>query len=309
MIIHEGYKNLNLTDPFVTMGIFDGVHSGHTMLLRYLKECAAKKGGESVVITFSPHPKQVLGSDTADLFFLTSPEEKIALLEKTGIDHLVIINFDRHFSNISACDFIEKILVGAIGTQHLILGYNHHFGKHGEGNIDTIKQCSERFCFSFEKLEGLQEGGMIISSSLIRQALLGGNLDDANKWLGYDYPLTGKIAEGRKIGRKIGFPTANIIPDYRYKLIPCNGVYAVDVSVRGKQYHGVMSIGSNPTVNNDISKRSAEVHIIDFDTDIYGEQITVYFKKRLRDEKKFGSIQQLTDQIIKDKEDALNFLS
>ncbi|MCX6326004.1 MAG: bifunctional riboflavin kinase/FAD synthetase [Bacteroidia bacterium] len=309
MIIHEGYKNINIVSPVVTLGIFDGVHRGHRALLDDLVSRAKEMEGESVVITFSPHPRLALEQNPANLSFLTTMEEKKVLLEKTNVGHLIIIEFTKQFSRISACDFIKEILVGKIGTKHLIIGYNHHFGRSGEGDFDTIKQCAESLDFIVEQVQGFHTEEGAISSSLIREALLWGRLDDANKWLGYYYSISGTIVEGRQIGRSLGFPTANIIPGYQYKLIPANGVYAVQVQLDGLIYPGMLSIGSNPTVNNDSNARSIEVHILNFDENIYGKAISVIFRKRLREEIKFDNTKQLAEQMEFDKQQVLLLLT
>ena len=293
-----------LRSPVVTLGIFDGVHRGHRVLIDCLIDRAKEYVGESVVITFSPHPRLVLEKDHLNLTFLTTPDEKIDLLEKAGVDHLVIIDFDNDFSRIPACDFIRDILAGRIGTKYLIVGYDHHFGRNGEGDFDTIKQCSGLHDFKLEKVPGMQIAGRTVSSSSIRNALLDRRLDEANLLLGYDYSLTGTIVAGKKIGRSIGFPTANIKPD-THKLIPANGVYAVEVRTDDVSYPGMLSIGTNPTINTENGVRSIEVNILNFDRDIYGSNLTVVFKKRLRDEIKFGSIDQLAEQMSKDKADTL----
>jgi riboflavin kinase / FMN adenylyltransferase len=308
MIIHEGYEDLNLSSTVVTLGIFDGVHRGHRALIDYLVSVAREKKCESVVITFSPHPRIVLEPENANLAFLTTMEEKTALLEKAGIDHLIIIQFNHEFSSIPACEFIREILFKKIGTRHLIIGYNHHFGRRGEGDINTIRQCSEDLGFIVEQVEGFRTEDGAVSSSVIREALVKGELDDANRWLGYYYSVSGTVIEGKKIGRTIGFPTANIQPDSGNKLIPCNGVYAVEVFVDDKIHKGMLNIGSNPTVNNNVSFRSIEVNILDFDEDIYGKRITVVFRKRLRDEKKFSGLKQLTEQMETDKQNTLRLL-
>jgi riboflavin kinase/FMN adenylyltransferase len=278
-------------------------------LLECLVSRAREENGESVVITFSPHPRLVLDQNKNNLSFLTTMEEKKALLEKVNVDHLIIIEFSTRFSNIPACDFIKDILVEKIGTKHLIIGYNHHFGRKGEGDFNTIKICSEELGFKLEQVQGYHSEEGAISSSSIRDALSKGNLDDANRWLGYSYSVSGTIIEGRKIGRTIGFPTANIKPDFQYKLIPGNGVYAVEVRLDDQIFPGMLSIGSNPTVNDDIRLKSIEVHILNFDKDIYGREITVVFRKRLRDEKKFENLKQLTEQMSQDKQDTLRLLT
>ena len=309
MIIHDGYDGLNLKSPVATLGIFDGVHQGHMALIGRLISFAEKDNGESVVITFSPHPRLVLDPGNTDLAFLTTIEEKITLLENAGIDHLVVIQFNEAFSAIPACDFIKDILVGKIGTRHLIIGFNHHFGRRGEGDINTIKQCSEALNFKVEQIGGYYTGEGAVSSSLIRNALLNGKLDEANSWLGYSYSVTGTVIEGKKLGRTIGFPTANIKPDSPNKLIPSNGVYAVEVSLGDEILQGMLSIGSNPTVNTDRSFRSIEVNILNFDQDIYGRKISIIFRKRLRDEKKFDGLDQLIEQMKLDRQNALQILS
>jgi riboflavin kinase/FMN adenylyltransferase len=309
MIIHKGYENLDLFNPVVTMGIFDGVHRGHKSLLDKLVSKAGKVNGDSVVITFSPHPRLVLEKDHLNLSFLTTMEEKIVLLDKYGIDHLIIIEFSKQFSRMSACDFVEKVLVAKIGIKHLLLGYDHHFGRKGEGNYNTIKQCSASFDFTVEQVQGFHTEEGEISSSAIRDALLNGRLDEANSWLGYAYNLGGRVVEGRQIGRSLGFPTANIKPDDQYKLIPGNGVYAVEVRLDEGIYPGMLSIGSNPTVNNDGRARTIEVHIINFNRDVYGSMITVIFRKRLRDEIKFDNTQKLAEQMAIDKQITLKLLT
>jgi riboflavin kinase/FMN adenylyltransferase len=309
MVIHHGYENLNLFATVATLGIFDGVHRGHIALIERLVERAHELQGESAVITFSPHPRLVLDPLNTNISFLTSMEEKITLLENAKIEHLIIIHFTEQFSQMRACDFIRDILVKKISTKHLVIGYDHHFGRKGEGDFNTIKQCSEDNNLTVEQAQGFQTEEGAISSSLIREALLKGKIDEANRWLGYNYTISGTVVEGRRIGRTIGFPTANIKPDFRYKLIPGNGVYAVEVKTDNEIYPGMMSIGSNPTVNSDASFRSIEVHILNFEKDIYGGNISVSFRKRLRDEKKFNSLTELTDQMRLDKVDTLRLLT
>lgn len=309
MIIHEGYENLNLVTPVATLGIFDGVHRGHRTLLDRVVQKAKEEKSESAVITFSPHPRLVLEQNNKNLSFLTTIEEKKILLAKAGVDHLIVIKFTPEFSNIPACDFLKDILVGEIGTKYLVIGHDHHFGRRGDGDFNTIKQCAKDLDLTVEQVEGYHTEDGMISSSLIRGAILNGNIEKANNWLGYSYSVSGQIIEGRKLGRKIGFPTANIKPYSEHKLIPANGVYAVEVQLDKKVLPGMLSIGSNPTVNTDINFRSIEVHILNFDEDIYGRNITVIFRKRLRDEKKFGNIQELAEQMELDKQETLRLLT
>ncbi len=309
MEIHHGYNNLQLNSPVVTMGIFDGVHRGHRSLLDFLVKRAAEVKGESVVITFHPHPRLVLDKSGKELSFLTTMDEKIDLISGAGVKHLVIIEFTPEFSRIRACDFVEGILVKKIGTDHLIVGYDHHFGYKGEGNFNTIRECASSMNFTVEQVPGLHSGSDTISSSAIRDALLGGNVENASKLLGYNYILGGFVIEGKKLGRKLGFPTANVKPADRYKLIPGDGVYAVEVQVNGKTLPGMLSIGTNPTVNRSPGKRFIEVNILNFSEEIYGRAIKIIFRYRLRDQVKFGSLEELQHQMEADRIDTLRLLS
>jgi len=309
MHIHKGYENINLERPVVTLGIFDGVHLGHRVLLDMLVARAKEADGQAVVITFSPHPRLVLDKDSSNLTFLTTMEEKIGLLGKAMVDHLIIIEFNREFSRISACDFVKDVLVEKVGTKHLIIGYNHHFGRRGEGDFNTVKQCAESLDFKVEKVEGFQTDGDTVSSSSVREALLSGRPEEANRLLGYEYSVSGTVIEGRRIGRSMGFPTANINPVDQHKLIPCNGVYAVEVRLAGQCYPGMLNIGSNPTVNSDASLRSIEVHIINFEGDIYGKSISVVFRKRLRNEIRFENVLKLAEQMELDRQSTIQLFS
>lgn len=308
MIIHRGYENLDLKNPVVTLGIFDGVHSGHMTVIDALKNRAKAVNGESVIITFYPHPRQVLSENNHNLKFLTSLEEKIYLLEKTGVDHLVIIPFDLEFSNREACEFVENVLIDKIGTKHLIVGFNHHFGRRGEGDFQTIKKCAESHNLYVEQVRSLTTDSYTISSSSVRNALIEGKLELANDLLGYNYFLNGTVVKGKELGRKIGFPTANVLPDYSHKLIPKDGVYAVNIIHENIEYKGVMSIGMNPTVNEKPGSRTIEVNIFNFNREIYDGKICIIFRYRLRDEQKFASIDDLTKQIEADKKKAIKLL-
>lgn len=309
MVIHEGYNNLNLEVPVVTLGIFDGVHRGHRFLIETMISRARETHGESVVMTFNPHPRLVLEKENSGLRFLSTFEEKILLLDKTGIDHLVIIEFNREFSRIKACDFVRDVLISKVRTKQLIIGYDHHFGYRGEGNFETIKDCAESSGIIVEKVTGFQSGAGTVSSSLIREELLKGDLGKANELLGYCYSIRGTVIEGKRLGRELGFPTANIWPDDMHKLVPADGVYAVEVKTGNNKYNGMLSIGKNPTVNERATQRSIEVNIFDFDKDIYREEIEVIFRFRLRDEQKFSDTGQLSRQMELDKEKALLLLS
>jgi riboflavin kinase / FMN adenylyltransferase len=308
MIVHNGYEDLNIRNPAVTLGIFDGVHIGHKALISRLVNSAKNVSGESVIITFNPHPRLVLTENTG-FCLLNSPEEKISLLEKEGVDHLIVIPFDHEFSNKEACEFIEEVLVNKIGAKHLIAGFNHHFGRKGDAGFERIRQCAESFKIVTEQVPGFRTSGEVVSSSLIREALLNGEPEKARLFLGYDYFLNGTVVEGKHLGKEIGFPTANIEPDYKRKLIPKTGIYAVEIIVDGQVFKGMMSIGTNPTVNDDPMVRTIEVNIFDFDKEIYNSKLCVVFRHRMRDEIKFRSVPLLIEQLKLDKKMALRLLA
>jgi len=309
MEIHEGYEDLDLRKPVVTLGIFDGVHRGHRVLLDTVVNRAKITEGDSAVITFDPHPRLIVEKNKAKLSFLSTMAEKKTLLEKAHIGHLIIIRFTQEFSRMRACDFVTDILAEKVKTRHLIMGHDHHFGYRGEGNFETVNECAASMGFVVEQVPGLRSREGAISSSLIRDSLLRGDLDNANKWLGYCYSIKGQVVAGKRIGRKLGFPTANIKPDYRYKLIPADGVYAVGISVDGETKPGMLSIGTNPTVNRITGERSIEVNIFDFEKDIYGFEIEIIFRYRLRNEIRFDSVEQLAIQMEHDRAVAMKLLA
>ena len=308
MVIHYGYEDLDLKKPIVTMGVFDGVHNGHRALINHLVGRARLVGGEAVVVTFNPHPRLVLPGKKEDLSFLSTLEEKIRLLEETLIDHLIIIKFDKDLSKLEAMDFIKQILVDKIGVKHFIIGYDHHFGKSRKGDLNIIRKCGEVYDFIVEQVSEVTTPGGIISSSAIREALLSGHLEEANKWLGYNYSLGGTVVGGRKLGRSLGFPTANVKPDDSFKLIPADGVYAVEVQLDDKKIQGMLSIGFNPTVNKNPDKRTIEVNIFDFDGELYNREIRIIFRFRMRDEVRFNNLEALSEQMRLDKQQALSLL-
>jgi riboflavin kinase/FMN adenylyltransferase len=250
----------------------------------------------------------VLSEKTEEPFSLSTFDEKKKLLEQSGIDHLIIMNFSRELGNMDAADFIREILVGKIGVKHLLVGYDNHFGKGKGGDFKKIRECSELYNFEVVQVDGIYAPEGIISSTAIREALLKGRVEDAGRWLGYNYAIAGTVVEGRKIGHKLGFPTANIKPADIYKLIPADGVYAVEVIFDNVKFPGMLSIGYNPTVNTDRTKRSIEVNIFGSEKDLYDHTITAIFRYRLRDERKFENTVQLAEQMKLDKEAALRLL-
>jgi riboflavin kinase/FMN adenylyltransferase len=310
MIIHEGYYDLNFRDPVVTMGVFDGVHLGHRMLLERVTAEAQKSGSDSVAVTFDPHPRIVLSGDPSHLRFLTDIEERIYLLRQTGIGHLVVIPFTRELSRMTAREFLDDVLCRHLGVRHLIAGFDHHFGRRHEGDSSTITECSSRMDFRVTREEALTVDGEVVSSSSIRKLLEGGDVKKASAMLGYNYFLRGRVVSGKRIGRDLGFPTANIAPLFAYKLIPLSGVYAVEVMVEeGPEWHAAMlNIGLRPTISESEGKSTIEAHIIDFAADLYGKIVTIRFCERLRDEMKFGSVDALAAQLARDRERAIALL-
>jgi riboflavin kinase / FMN adenylyltransferase len=293
-----------LSNATVTSGTFDGVHLGHQKILQILRETARKSGGESVVLTFWPHPRMVVSQDSQALKLLSTIDEKIELLaggepQGQGVDHLLILPFTREFSELTSEEYIKNILIEGIGTKKLVIGYDHRFGRNREGGFDYLKANSTKFNISIEEIPRQEIDHLTISSTKIRQSLLEGNIHSANELLGRNYSFSGIVVKGRQLGRTIGFPTANVQVSETYKLIPANGVYAVRTFVRGHRYNGMMNIGNRPTVDG--IGRTQEVNIFDFDDDIYGETLVVEMIDFIRNEQKFNGIEELKAQILKDK--------
>lgn len=308
MKIYQGLEAFTgVKKPVLTIGTFDGVHIGHKKILEQLIQTATKGGGEAVVLTFSPHPRQVLFPDDEDLFLLNTIDEKVKLLAECGVKHLIIHPFTRKFSRIPYTEFVRDVLVGEIKVQKLIIGYNHQFGRNREGTFANLKSLSSIYGFELERIPAQILNKAEISSTKIRKALLKGDLITANKFLGYTYSFEGVVVKGKGMGKKLGYPTANILCIEKSKLIPANGIYAVRVEWKKKMYNGMMSIGTNPTVGG--GKRTLEVNIFDFNKDIYGENIRIFFVEKLRDEKKFESLELLVKAIDKDKVKSLKILA
>ncbi len=304
MKVYTNIKDFkDVKNPVVTTGTFDGVHLGHQKIISRLKEVAFKNNGETVLLTFYPHPRMVLYPEDNELKLLNSQQEKIELLEKYGVDHLIIYPFSKEFSRLTSVEFVRNILINQIKTKHLIIGYNHHFGRNREGSFEHLKEYESLYGFDVEEISARDIESIEISSTKIRNALQIGDVKTATSFLGHFYSLSGKINEGKKLGRTIGYPTANIIVKDKYKLIPADGVYAVKIRHNEKTYCGMLSIGNNPTVGG--KKRSIEVNIFDFDKNIYDEEVSIYFIDRLRNEVKFDNLEGLKEQLAKDKENSL----
>ncbi len=294
--------------PFavVTSGTFDGVHLGHQKILDRVKEIALRSKGETVVITFWPHPRLVLKPEDQTLKLLNTFEEKAELLKEQGIQHLVRIPFTREFSQLSSEEFVRRILVDTIGTRKLVIGYDHHFGKNREGSFELLKAQGPQLGFDVEEIPAQDIDHITVSSSAIRSALESGDVETASHLLGRSYSITGMIVKGDRLGRVMGYPTANISIESHFKLIPADGIYAVRVRHAGKGYGGMLYIGVRPTING--VKRSIEVNIFDFDSDIYGETLTVTFERLLRTDSRFKDLEALKDQLHRDKQLALEAL-
>lgn len=312
MIIHDGSEEteIQLAKPrsaVVTSGTFDGVHVGHQKILGRLKELARETGGESVVVTFWPHPRFVLHPEDSSLKLLSTFEEKAALFDALGVDHLVRIPFTRSFSRLSSDEFIRKILVEKIGTRYLVIGYDHRFGKNREGSFDYLKAHAHEYGFEVEEIPRQDVDHIGVSSTKIRKALSEGDTHTANEYLGRPYNIQGQVTYGNKVGRSIGFPTANLQITASYKLVPADGVYAVKAQVQGKEYQGMMNIGFRPTVDGKF--RQLEVHLFDFDQTIYEEMMNVLIIGHIRKEVKFDNVESLKAQLEQDKRAALQILA
>lgn len=303
MNIKENFNRTSSAPLALSIGMFDGVHLGHQSIISKLNKIAAEKGLESAILTFWPHPRKVFNPEF-DLKLLNIIEEKKYLLHKNHLQHLFLKEFDEQFRNLTGEDFVKQILVEKLKVQHLIIGYDHTFGKNKSGDFSLLKKMGPELGFEVEQVEAVIHKDANISSTQIRNALADGNIILANKMLGYNYSISGKVIHGKKIGRTIGYPTANIEVD-AIKLLPKKGAYIVEVFVRNEHYKGMLSIGTNPTVNG--QKVTVEVYILDFNADIYGEEISVNFREFLHEEIKFESLGKLIEQLDLDKIMTKNF--
>jgi len=305
-IYHTPDDFARLPYAVVTSGTFDGVHLGHQKILNRVKEIAQRNGGETVVITFWPHPRLVLHPEDQTLKLLNTFEEKAELLKAEGIQHLVRIPFTREFSQMTSAEFVKRILIDTIGTRKLVIGYDHHFGKNREGSFELLKSQGPQYGFDVEEIPAQDIDHITVSSSAIRKALETGDLETATHLLGRSYSVAGMVVKGDKLGRVMGYPTANLSIESHFKLIPTDGIYAVRVQHVDQWYSGMLYIGLRPTVNG--IKRTIEVNIFDFDSDIYGETLTVTFEKLLRTDSKFKDLEALKNQLHRDKQLALEAL-
>lgn len=288
----------------VTTGTFDGVHIGHKKILSKLSAIAREINGETVLLTFHPHPRMVLQPDDNDLQLIDTIEERVDSLSLQGVDHLIIHPFSKEFSRLTSVQFIRDILVNQLGTKKLVIGYNHHFGRNREGSFEHLLEYGPVYGFDVEEISAQDVKDVHVSSTKIRNAILEGRMDMARQYLGRHFSFGGTVTKGKQLGRKIGFPTANIAIE-NHKILPTVGVYAVNIMHKDNAYKGMLNIGIRPTIN-DSDALTAEVNIFDFDKDIYGDKIELIIKKRLRNEQKFETVELLKSQLNEDKLLALN---
>lgn len=303
MQVHYGFESYNnIKNPIVTVGTFDGVHFGHQKIIQRLQKIAKKNNGESVLLTFDPHPRKILLNDQG-LKLIHTINEKINILENLGLDHLVIYPFTLEFSKFSAKRYIDELLIQKLGTHTLVIGYDHHFGNDREGNIDLLKKYEKSNPFYLEEIKAHEIEEIKISSTKVRSAIEKGNIHLVNDYCGHFYEFSGEVVHGNGIGKTIGTPTANIKLNSNEKIIPLDGVYAVVCQIKDANYKGIMNIGFKPTVDEG-QKRTVEIHLFDYEKDIYGQDLRTKVIERIRDEVKFNSLEELKNQILKDNEKA-----
>jgi riboflavin kinase/FMN adenylyltransferase len=300
----EDYNNTN--NSVVTIGTFDGVHVGHQKIVKRLVKMAKKNNLKSVVLTFFPHPRMVLQKDT-NIKLINTINEKAQLFQDFGLDTLVVKKFTKEFSRLTALEFVRDVLVNKLHVKHIIIGYDHQFGRNRTANISDLKEYGELYDFKVTEITAQEVDEVTISSTKIRKALREGDIKIANAFLGYNFMLTGTIVKGKGIGKQIGFSTANLLIEESYKLIPKSGVYVVKSTINNETLFGMMNIGTNPTVGGKF--QSIEIHFFDFSQDIYGYKVKIELLKRLRDEQKFESLEALKNQLHKDKSNTLDYIN
>lgn len=307
MKVFHSLNEILIADSVATIGFFDGVHIGHQQILARVVKRAKEFNTSSLVITFWPHPRLVIGAQPDDLRLLSSQNEKIESFKNLGVDAVLFVEFTPRFAALSAADFVKTILAEKLRVKHMVVGYNNNFGSKGEGNITLLQSLGEELGFSSELINPVEVEGVNVSSSKIRAALERGNVEFANSLLGYHYQIIGTIEGGKQIGRSIGFPTANISPSETHKQIPGFGVYAVWFDFNGKSYPAMLNIGVKPTVASELD-RTIEAHIIGFNQNIYSREVKVRFVSKIRDEMRFPSLEHLKAQLVDDKARVLNVL-
>lgn len=310
MRIFQGFDDLHkIPHPVLTIGTFDGVHLGHQKIINQLNEVAKKTGGESVLFTFYPHPRMVLFPDSHGLQLIQTQEEKQEKLKRIGLQNMIVHPFTPNFSRISAIEFVRDFLVNQLKVKTLIIGYDHHFGKNREGDIELLKELAPVYEFEVIEIDAKEVDEVNVSSTKIRDALKEGDVELANSYLGEEFEINGKVVHGEKIGTKLGFPTANIDIESDIKLIPKQGVYASKTVLQnGETYYSLLSIGERPTVDSS-GKLSIETYLLDFDGNLYGDYVKIKLLKYLREEEKFDTLNELIQAMHKDEETLRNWIS
>jgi len=307
----EKVRNFNNLDSkistVVTIGTFDGVHLGHQKILKRLINTAKETHLKSVVLTFFPHPRMVLQKD-ANIKLINTIEERGTILEQSGLDYLCVQKFTQEFSRLTAEDFVKKILIDQLRAKRVIIGYDHHFGRNRSANIDDLRKFGERYDFEVEEISAEDVNEVAVSSTKIRKALEIGDIDKANAYLGHPFCLNGTVITGKKIGKQLQYPTANLKIEEAYKLIPKKGVYVVKSNIEDTTVYGMMNIGNNPTISDEATQH-IEIHFFDFDADLYGKALQIDMLHRLRDEKKFDSVDDLKLQLQQDEKDSLQYIA
>lgn len=308
MKIYKSFSEYErVANAIVTIGTFDGVHLGHQAILKDMVKTAREIGGETVVITFYPHPRQVLNIDSSHLRFISTQEDKIKRLEDLGVDNLIVVDFTKEFSRTSSENFIRDYVIEKIAPVKIVIGYDHHFGKNRMGDFTLLYELSRQYRFKIQRVQAQDVENVTVSSTKIRLSLQQGDVEHANMLLGYQYSYSGKVISGRKIGREIGYPTANLDVDRGYRLIETSGVYATYVDLEGKEYKSMTYIGKRPTIDDSLED-TIEVYLMDFDGDLYGKEVKVRFVKRMRGEMKFDSLDMLRQQLVADEKNVREIL-
>jgi riboflavin kinase/FMN adenylyltransferase len=306
-IYHHIDEFTPLKNAVVTIGTFDGVHQGHRQIIAGIKELAQQTGGETVILTFFPHPRMIIHPENQDLRLITTIHERAALLEQLGVDHLIITPFSRDFSNQTAEAYIRDILVNKIGTRKIIIGYDHRFGKDRQGGLVDLQRAAPVYGFEVIEIPEQDINNVAVSSTRIREALSNADIEQANTFLGYPFFITGKVIRGNQIGRQLGYPTANLLVEENYKLIPGDGIFAVTVQLNHETFKGMAYIGHRPTING--MTRNIEVNIFDFNQDIYNQTLRMNFLNFVRHDVKFSSLEGLKEQLAQDKLDVQKLLN
>ena len=311
MRIYKGIDELGaFKNSVVTIGTFDGAHKGHQKILSRRNDIAKETQGESILFTFYPHPRMIVFPENHNLKLLQTIDEKVESLASFGLDNLIIYPFTKEFSRLTAFEFVRDILVEKLKVKTLVIGYDHQFGRNREGDLEFLKETAKIFDFEVEEISAEEVQEVNVSSTKIRQSLNNGNIERANEFLGRPFLCTGIVVEGKKLGRELGFPTLNIQVNNDHKILPKDGVYGVQVQIDEKNFRGMMNIGQNPTVKNSgDQEKKIEVHIFDFNKEIYGTEVKVFFHNFVRDEKTFSNLEELKSQLIKDEKSVRKYFN